>query len=149
MKKIVFLFTYLLFFACAKKEKEQADLLVFNGDIYTVDESFGKAEAFVVKDGKFIEVGTHEQLKEKYTFSEAWDAKGKTIVPGLIDAHCHFYNLGLAQNRINLRGTKSFDEVVQKIIDFQDSIFSEWFCLDFLRCISRSKCLKVRNCNVV
>ena len=41
--------------------------------------------------------------------------EGSTVLPGLIDAHCHFYGLGLNQSVIDLTGTKSFDEIVEKI----------------------------------
>ncbi len=122
MFKKVLLFALIsgLFFSCDSNKKEEADLLVFNAEIYTVDGEFSKAEAFAVKDGKFLELGTAEALKEKYDFNEIMDAGGKTIVPGFIDAHAHFYRLGLQQQKVDLTGTKSFDEVVQRIVDFQE-----------------------------
>src|SRR5690606_32190282 len=48
------------------------------------------------------------------------DANGKTIVPGFIDAHCHFLGLGLNQQSVDLVGTKSFEEIVQRISEFQN-----------------------------
>lgn len=105
--------------SCNSDNKTEADLLVFNAKIYTVDSTFSTAEAFVVKDGKFLEVGTVEALEEKYNFQEKIDVGGKTILPGFIDAHAHFYRLGLQQQKVDLTGTKSFDEVVQRIVDFQ------------------------------
>lgn len=103
--------------SCAKKE--QADLIVTNANIYTVDSLFSKAEAFAVKDGKFLAVGTSKEILSKYQSIEMLDAGGKTILPGLIDAHCHFYGLGLNQQRVDLVGTKSFDEVVKRTVAFQ------------------------------
>ncbi|MBT8319098.1 MAG: amidohydrolase family protein, partial [Gramella sp.] len=108
----------ILFIGCGSK-KDQADLLVFNANIYTVDTEFSKAEAFAVKGGKFIEVGTATDLRDKYDFSNEVDADGKPVYPGLIDAHAHFYGLGMQQQRVDLTGTKSFDEVVAKIVEFQ------------------------------
>ena len=94
MKKIILLVSALfLLIACEKQEK--ADILVVNANIYTVDDSFSKAEAVAIKGGKFIAVGTTAELKKKYVAEKTIDAEGKTIVPGLIDAHCHFYGLGL------------------------------------------------------
>jgi hypothetical protein len=120
MKKIGALVVItLLIFSC-KEAKIDADLLVFNAKVYTVNSDFDYAEAFVLKDGKFLDVGTTNSMKARYHVKEIVDAKQKTIVPGLIDAHCHFYNLGLAQNRIDLSGTTSFDEVIQKVIAFQN-----------------------------
>lgn len=109
----------ILLISCNSEVKKQADLLVYNGNIYTVDSTFSKAEAFVVMDGKFLETGTAEALQEKYDFKEKLDAEGKTILPGLIDAHAHFYRMGLQQQKVDLTGTNSFDEVLDRIIAFQ------------------------------
>lgn len=116
MKKLLF-FCLLLIISCSKKE--QADLIVTNANIYTVDSLFSKAEAIAVKDGKFLAVGTSEEILSKYQSVEMLDAGGKTLLPGLIDAHCHFYGLGLNQQRVDLVGTKSFDEVLQRTVAFQ------------------------------
>lgn len=121
-KKFIFLLLlFILISSCSSIQKKEADLLVFNAEIYTVDDEFSTVEAFAVKNGKFLETGTVEALEEKYEFVEKLDAGGKTIVPGLIDAHAHFYMLGLQQQEVDLTGTKSFEEVVQRIIDFQKS----------------------------
>ncbi|WP_034921365.1 amidohydrolase [Gillisia sp. CAL575] len=109
----------ILLISCNSEVKKQADLLVYNGNIYTVDSTFSKVEAFVVIDGKFLETGTAEALQEKYDFKEKLDAEGKTILPGLIDAHAHFYRMGLQQQKVDLTGTNSFDEVLDRIIAFQ------------------------------
>ena len=103
--------------SCTKKVA--VDSIVINANIYTVNESFDKAEAFATKDGKIIDVGTTLEIQSKYAATFINDAKGKTVIPGFIDAHCHFYGLGLQQQKVDLTGTKSFDEVLQKIIDFQ------------------------------
>ena len=109
--------TLLMFSSC--DEQLEADLIVINANIYTVDSTFSKAEAFAIKNGKFIDVGSTEKITNLYKAKETIDAKGKTVVPGLIDAHCHFYGLGLQQQKVDLTGTKSFDEVIQRIVDFQ------------------------------
>jgi len=120
LNRISFLGILLLMFtSCNTEKKLQADLLVFNGNIYTVDSTFSKAEAFAVKDGKFLEIGTSEELQDKYNFTEKVDVEGKTILPGLIDAHAHFYRMGLQQQKIELSGTNSFDQVIAKIVAFQ------------------------------
>ncbi|GAA4107932.1 amidohydrolase [Aquimarina addita] len=78
-----------------------------------------RAEAFAVKDGKFIGVGTSEVLKKTYSFSDSLNAEGKTIIPGIIDAHCHFYGLGLQQQKVDLTGTTSYEDVISRIVAFQ------------------------------
>ncbi len=108
----------LIFISCAP-EKIPADLLVKNANIYTVNGSFDTAKAFVVRDGKILEIGKKPELELKYIISEVYDAEGKTIVPGLIDAHCHLYYLGEDLQYVDLNGTSSFDEVVERVVAFQ------------------------------
>lgn len=118
MKKFVYLASIILAFASC--QQEQVDLIVTNANIYTVDDAFSKAEAFAVKDGKFVAVGSSDEITKKYTAPNTVDAKGQTLVPGLIDAHCHFFRFGLQLQKVSLEGTKSYDEVLQKISDFID-----------------------------
>jgi len=117
MKKLLFLLLIITTLSCTKKIT--VDAMVINANIYTVNENFDKAEAFATQQGKIIAVGTTAEIEEKYTSTQVINAEGKTIVPGLIDAHCHFFGLGLQQQKVDLTGTKSFDEVIQKIVDFQ------------------------------
>ncbi len=117
MKKFYLIVIALLAFSC--ENKEEADLIVTNANIYTVDADFSKASSVAIKDGKFVGVGNTEEILKKYKAQEQIDAQGKTIVPGLIDAHCHFYGLGQNQQVVDLVGTRSFDEVVERVVAFQ------------------------------
>jgi predicted amidohydrolase YtcJ len=117
MKKIYILLIFSLIIVSCKKEN--VDLIIINSNTYIVNENFEKAEAFAIKDGKFIAVGTSEEIQANYKSKDTIDAKKQTIVPGLIDAHCHFYRMGLQQQKVSLEGTKSYDEVLAKIIAFQ------------------------------
>ncbi|WP_421809926.1 amidohydrolase [Flagellimonas sp.] len=118
MKKYILLFSIGLFFAC--NPKEEVDLIVYNANIYTVDGDFSKACCLAIKDGKFVAVTETADIYQKYTAKEELDAKGKTIVPGFIDAHCHFYALGLNQQVVDLVGTTSFEEILDKVVAFQE-----------------------------
>ncbi|AEM69561.1 Amidohydrolase 3 [Allomuricauda ruestringensis DSM 13258] len=118
MKKFFFLISLALVFSCTTKE--EADLIVYNANIYTVDDAFSKVSSIAIKDGKFVAVGDTEEISKKYTAQKQLDAEGKTIVPGLIDAHCHFYGLGQNQQVVDLVGTQSFDEVVDRVVAFQE-----------------------------
>ncbi|REG87570.1 amidohydrolase [Winogradskyella sediminis] len=118
-RQTVLLCTICVLCAC-EKEKQQADLIVTNANIYTVDEAFSKAESFVVKDGKIIAVGTTSEISETYKANDTLNAEGQTIVPGFIDAHCHFLGLGLNQQAVNLVGTKSFEDMVKRVLNFQN-----------------------------
>lgn len=123
MKKLIPVLGLLIFLnSCNSEEKESADLFVYNAKVYTVNPEFEIAEAFVVKDGKFLETGSTEALKDKYKAKENLDVGGKAVFPGFIDAHAHFFGLGLQQQKVDLTGTKSFEEVVQRIVDFQEEL---------------------------
>ncbi len=100
MRNLIFILALML--TACQAQKDTADLLVLNANIYTVDDNFSKTTAFAVRDGIFIAVGSSEELKLKYNATQIVDAGGSTIVPGLIDAHCHFYGLGLNQLQANL-----------------------------------------------
>ncbi len=117
MKKAILLLLIITGISCTKKEK--VDTVVINANIYTVNNHFDKAEAFAIKDGKIVAVGTSQEIQAKYAATYINDVKGKTIIPGFIDAHCHFFGLGLQQQKVDLTDTKSFDEVIQRIVDFQ------------------------------
>lgn len=120
MKNIVYAAAALLFAASCAPKKEQVDVLVFNAKVYTVNDVKPSATAFAIQDGKFIAVGESEDLQSQYTATNIVDAEGKAITPGLIDAHCHFYGLGLNQQVVDLVGTKSYDEVVARVKAFQE-----------------------------
>lgn len=117
MKKLSLFFFTIMSISCAKKEN--VDTIVINANVYTVNTNFDKAEAFAIKEGEIVAIGATSEIQAKYASTYINDVKGKTIVPGFIDAHCHFYGLGLQQQKVDLTGTKSFDEVLQRIVDFQ------------------------------
>ena len=94
--------------------KTDVDLIIYNGNIYTVNEEFKVSNALVIKDGVFYEIGTNDIIN-KYNSKEIIDLNGSTVLPGLIDAHCHFYGLGLNQQVIDLVGTQSFKEVLSRL----------------------------------
>ena len=93
---------------------EKADLIIHNAKIYTVNDAFDIKSAVAIKDGKFIAIGG-EEILSKYNANDLLDLKGLPVYPGLIDAHCHFYQLGLAQEQVDLRGSKSVEEIIDRI----------------------------------
>jgi predicted amidohydrolase YtcJ len=70
--------------------RADADLILHNGKIVTVDKKFSIQQALAVKDGKILKVGANaEVLKEKGAKTEVIDLAGKMVLPGLIDSHVH------------------------------------------------------------
>src|SRR5690554_33807 len=119
MKKLILLAVLLSIFSC-QKEKQQVDTLVINANVYTVNSNFEKAEAFAIKDGKFYKIGTSKELQDTFQADTIIDAKGQAIFPGFIDAHCHFYGLGMNLQKVDLTGTASFEEVMKRVLDYQN-----------------------------
>jgi predicted amidohydrolase YtcJ len=118
MKKLVSITCILFIIGCnsdkTKNAKTDADLLVYNATIYTVDSAFSIAESMAIKDGKILATGKTSELEEKYTAKEKLDAGGKFIYPGFIDAHAHFVGYANSLQRVNLVGTESWDSVVER-----------------------------------
>ena len=116
-KPLLYAVIALLLSSCQKKQR--ADLIVTNAVVYTVNDSFSTAQAFAVTDGRFQAVGTDKEILSGYKSGNHLDAGGKTIVPGLIDGHCHFYNLGVFMQKVDLVGTQSYREVLERVVEFQ------------------------------
>lgn len=109
------LFTLFLW-SCS--EKQRADLIIHHAVVYTVDTAFTITEAIAIKDGKILATGTTAEILAAYEATEKLDAEGKSIFPGFIDAHCHFVNYGLGLQQVNLVGTASFEEVMERVQQF-------------------------------
>jgi predicted amidohydrolase YtcJ len=116
MIKKILLFLILVFTSCS----EQVDLIVYNAEIYTVDNNNNMATSFAVKDGKFIYVGD-DSVTSNYSSSNIINAEGLPVYPGFIDSHAHFYNLGFFNDQVNLKETKSFQEVLKRVIEYNNS----------------------------
>jgi predicted amidohydrolase YtcJ len=105
---------------------QKADLLVYNATIYTVDSSFSVVEAMVIADGKILATGSKEALQKEYEVKDSLDAGGKFIYPGFIDAHAHFTGYGNSLQRVNLTGTTSWEEVIEKTKAFDSTNKDGW-----------------------
>jgi len=85
----------------------EPELIVFNADIRTVDQNQNRAEAFAIKDGRFVAVGNNEEVLDlKGTTTESINANGATIVPGFIDSHTHLSSGSKIVTGINLTGIR-------------------------------------------
>lgn len=119
MKFYTFFFASLLLMSCSNKNKIEVDTIVTDATIYTVNEAFATATAMAIDNGKIVAIGSDSEITRKYEAKNTVEAEGKFIYPGLYDAHCHFYNFGLTLQEVDLRGTKSMDEIVSRLQAFQ------------------------------
>ncbi len=93
-----------------------AELIVHNAVIYTANDAQPRVEAVAVRAGRFVVVGSNaDALKLVGTGTRVVDAAGKTVLPGLQDAHGHFTGLGASLQVLSLRGTRSYDEIVEAV----------------------------------
>ncbi len=102
-----------------------ADTVYYNAKVYTVDSAFAIAEAFAVKDGKILAVGSAVDLRKIKAAAEV-DLGGKSVYPGFYDAHCHFYGYGVDLKKIWLIGTNSFEAILDTLVLKKDIKFMGW-----------------------
>lgn len=115
--------TILMVTSCS--QPENIDLLVTNGIIYTADSAFTVVSQMAVHNG--IIVATGNNLAKKYKASEILDAQGMTLVPGLIDAHCHFTGYGEGLIRwADLKNTGSWTEAIDRVKQFGEQNPDSW-----------------------
>lgn len=95
-----------------------ADLVVHNAIINSVDEANTTYQAMAIKDGRIIELGPEQQILNKYSAKVTYDAQGRSIYPGFIDGHCHFLGYGLNKQKVDLQGAKSWEEVLERTVAF-------------------------------
>ena len=82
----------------AISERMLPDLIIINGKVITVDRNFSIAQAVAVKDGKIVAVGTNNEIKTLAGKRiKTLDLKGKTMLPGINDTHCHISDWALSR----------------------------------------------------
>ncbi len=80
----------------------KASQVYLNGNIYTVNKDFARAQAFAVKGGHFLAVGTNAKIRQYIgPRTKVVNLKGATVLPGLWDAHLHFNSVGTSLMEIN------------------------------------------------
>jgi predicted amidohydrolase YtcJ len=104
-------------FGCvAEKKSEIADLVLYNGKIWTVNPDEPWAEAVAIQGEKILKVGTTEKIKAlQGDQTKAFDLEGSFVLPGFIDSHTHFLDGGFALSSIQLREAKSKDAFIATV----------------------------------
>jgi predicted amidohydrolase YtcJ len=92
-------------------------MIVTNARIYTADDAQPLAEAMAIGGGRLQFVGSAvEAMALRGPATKLIDAGGRTIIPGMTDAHAHLYPLGEVLRQVDLTGTRSYDEVVARVV---------------------------------
>jgi predicted amidohydrolase YtcJ len=92
---------------------QDANLVIRNATIYTVNKRQPEAQTIAVKNNKIIYVGNEFGVKGFIgSKTEIIDAKGKTVLPGLIEGHGHIHGMGASLIDLNLMNVKNWEEIV-------------------------------------
>lgn len=94
-----------------------ADLFVDHVNGYTLDAGgkLRRFDAMLVDGGKVVATGTHADLAARAGNAQVLDGQGRTLLPGLVDAHAHVMGLGIALRQADLMSTKSLDEALATV----------------------------------
>ncbi len=105
------------------QQQQTADLIVTNAHVYTADVNRPMATALAVRGDRILFVGSDrgaEALAGPRT--QRLDLAGKTVIPGMVDAHTHLLGLGQALRTVDLVGTRSYDEVIARVVERAKSV---------------------------
>lgn len=108
------------------------NLMLLNGNVYTIDPHLPKAEAIATEGSKIVAVGRSSDVENlgRKNF-RVIDLEGKTVLPGLTDCHTHFLSFAHGLRRVNLHGISSFDEILSTIEVFAAKLKDdEWMVGD-------------------
>ncbi len=94
-----------------------ADLVVLGGRIHTADGARPVADAMAVRDGRIVFVGDVTGARALIgPRTQTLDLEGRTVIPGMTDAHAHVAGLGQSLRTVDLVGTRSYDEVIARVV---------------------------------
>lgn len=95
---------------------QQADVLVVDAEIHTVDPERPFATALAIQGDRILAVGTREELQPLVgPQTKTWSAGGRWITPGFIEGHGHFIGLGESLQMLDLSTAKSWDEIISQV----------------------------------
>ncbi len=94
---------------------QDADAIFTEGVVYTMDDANTVVEAFAVRGDRIVGTGSNSEIKRKFKANETINLGGKTVFPGFIDSHGHFFSLGIARMTVDLLGSGSEKEAVERV----------------------------------
>ncbi|NIM89729.1 MAG: amidohydrolase family protein [Candidatus Aminicenantes bacterium] len=107
---------FLLVLGCPRQKSEASDMILLNGNIWTVNPDQPWAEAVALEGGRILQVGSTSEIKKLAgAKTQIIDLKGDLVLPGFIDSHTHFLDGGFSLPRINLREARSKEEFIERI----------------------------------
>lgn len=117
--KNLFVFVLMAGLLSSCYRSKEADIVIHNARIYSLDKGNTVYEAVAIKDGKIIELGPEREIMNKYSAKREIDAMGKAIYPGFHDSHCHVYGYVWDSFFADLRWVKSKKEVFKRTLEIE------------------------------
>ena len=100
-----------------------SNLILTNGHVHTMDPFQPLATAVAIRDSKIIAVGDDQNIRDLGNENAEWlDLAGRTVIPGLVDAHVHFQGFALARQRVDLDEAVTLAEVLQRIANYAEKL---------------------------
>ena len=97
--------------------QQPADLILTAARIHTADAARPLVQAIAIRSDRIVFAGSvREALVLRGPATRVLDLPGLTVVPGITDAHVHLAGLGTALRTVDLTGTRSYDEVIQRVV---------------------------------
>ena len=93
-----------------------ATLVLHNGKVVTVEKDQPQVQAIAVKGDRILALGSNDEIKAHMgDKTRVIDLQGKLVIPGFIEGHAHFLNIGFAKTILDLRAAKSWDDIVTQV----------------------------------
>lgn len=94
----------------------QANLVLYNGDIHTMNATTPRAQAIAIAGNRVLAVGSDAEMRALLApKGEAIDLQGRTVVPGFTDCHLHFMSYGLSLKQIDLVEVSTLEEALARV----------------------------------
>lgn len=94
---------------------QSADTLYVKGVVYTMDDANTVTEAFAVTGDRIVGTGSTASTERRFKPKNVVDLRGKTVLPGFIDSHAHFFSLGVARMTVDVLGTRTEREAADRV----------------------------------
>lgn len=110
-------------------QSEQADLILHNATVLTmtgVGQDVGQEQAIAVRAGRIVGVGKEREILNRFRSPRRLDLRGHVVMPGLVDAHAHFLGYAEGLTQVDLVGTASWAEVVERVAAFGQTSSLPW-----------------------
>jgi hypothetical protein len=116
MRRLIILLVTAFLFGCGGPPAQEADLVLRNGHVVTMDSAQPEAEAVAVLGDRIMKVGTNREIARLIgPDTEEIDLEGRLLIPGFIEGHGHFMGVGNAQLNLDLTTARAWDDIVAMV----------------------------------